>query len=64
MSFLFGKKHFLARVAAVCIICGLFDRLICPLCGCCDRDCTCGSNNGPGADANGDDDNSFDDDNN
>ena len=43
MSFFFGKHRLIAQIAAICVICGLFDRLACSICGCCKRDCSCGS---------------------
>jgi hypothetical protein len=43
MSFFFGKHRSIAQIAAICVICGLFDRLACSICGCCERDCSCGS---------------------
>jgi hypothetical protein len=61
MSFFFGKHRSIAQIAAICVICGLFDRLICPLCGCCDRDCSCGHRS-RGVDDMSGDDSSFDDD--
>ena len=63
MSFFFGKHRSIAQIAAICVICGLFDRLACSICGCCERDRSCGHHDQSVDDTSCNDDSLDDDDN-